>query len=119
MILDFFPSLKTLKMILDTVTEVSIVVFLTKTSCTELYRGESHEDPHPQRTEHHKSCRHHRILFQSVGSGILHLTFGEEVFGKWEHLEHLEIAVTSNRSVWHSCYEKGVSHGHTWMKIAC
>jgi len=83
MILDSFPSLKSLNMILDTVTEVSIVVVLTKTSCTELDRGESHEDPHlAQRTEHHKSCRHHRVLFQSVGSGILHLPYGEEFFRK-------------------------------------
>ena len=40
-------------------------------------------------------------------------------FGKWEHLEHLEIAVTSNRSVWHSCYEKVVSHDHICLHEHC
>jgi len=83
MILDSIPSLKTLNMILDTVTEVGTVVVLTKATCTEFYTGESHEDPHvSQRIERHKSRRHHRVLFQSVGSGILHPFSSEELLRK-------------------------------------
>ena len=50
-------------------------------------------------------------------SSIFHLA--RNFFGKWEHLEHLEIAVTSNRSVWHSCYEKVVSRGHIYLDKDC